>query len=396
VKAGVAVNVSTLWTDTQIDVVSRSPIKFTATGFVDVSLASKRLQSPNGDPNCNGNLGTQFLAPGLPCWSLIGRVGDGPPFFIGRSKTIEVGGFGHLFLSVNDEVLYFADNFGGWTATISIAPSSEVGAPPPNPTALMAFENVTEAIKLGFEEIPGGTLVRRLGSRGDWRGRSPADGPWRVDIEEIVAKVPNESSQLPFDPNLELGRRATDLELRETITTTLADLVGNHYGSLAKAMIVRAIVDSVAEALPALPPTELSQIRQVLDAASSDGLTPAIKARLCTPKYAGYLAAACEKAISTTRLLGSDDLLLVRYRGKEGPSHHYDLFVTWREDPSMSRGGSATRPVALPLPPQGYARHELAIGLDSHGSPQVKGSRHIAFYSPDLEGLWQKGLLALK
>lgn len=57
-----------------------------------------------------------FLAAHLPCWSLIGRIGNGPPFEIGTSTTITTTSPGLLYLSVNDN--NFADNSGSWLVDI--------------------------------------------------------------------------------------------------------------------------------------------------------------------------------------------------------------------------------------------------------------------------------------
>ena len=59
---------------------------------------------------------TGFYAQGLPCWSLIGRVGSGPVFEVGDSLTFTASESGELFLGVNDN--NYPDNTGNWTSTI--------------------------------------------------------------------------------------------------------------------------------------------------------------------------------------------------------------------------------------------------------------------------------------
>jgi len=60
---------------------------------------------------------------GLPCWSLIGRIGSGPPFEVGAKATHAVPSPGELYLGVNDKSLgSFADNSGEWTVQVSRSP----------------------------------------------------------------------------------------------------------------------------------------------------------------------------------------------------------------------------------------------------------------------------------
>jgi hypothetical protein len=57
-------------------------------------------------------------APNLPCWSLIGRVGNnGVAFEIGVKTVFHVQSGGRLYLGVNDDS--FGDNSGYWTALVS-------------------------------------------------------------------------------------------------------------------------------------------------------------------------------------------------------------------------------------------------------------------------------------
>ena len=59
-----------------------------------------------------------FPAPGLPCWSLIAKIGaKGAPFEIGTHKAFVATTSGPLFLGINDN--YVADNAGAWTASLT-------------------------------------------------------------------------------------------------------------------------------------------------------------------------------------------------------------------------------------------------------------------------------------
>ena len=52
------------------------------------------------------------------CWSLIARIGTGPPFEIGAAKSFRAPQAGQLFLGLNDN--FVDDNTGAWQATISV------------------------------------------------------------------------------------------------------------------------------------------------------------------------------------------------------------------------------------------------------------------------------------
>jgi len=106
------------WASTGVTVPSGIVLGIAASGTVYVT--SSYSVGPAGTQSCipSSNYPGEnppFLAASLPCWSLIGRIGNGPPFEIGTSTTITTGS-GMLYLSVNDS--YFADNSGSWLVDI--------------------------------------------------------------------------------------------------------------------------------------------------------------------------------------------------------------------------------------------------------------------------------------
>jgi Zn-dependent protease with chaperone function len=114
------------WTDTGVTVNTGDTLGITATGqvYIDPSYP----QGPDGDPSCTpmANYSSQsatFPAPNLACWSLVARIGTGPPFEVGSSITVTATS-GRLYLGVNDGD--FSDNSGNWTVRIKIG-----GMPPP-------------------------------------------------------------------------------------------------------------------------------------------------------------------------------------------------------------------------------------------------------------------------
>lgn len=87
----------------------------TASGTIRIA-GSDPGKTPAGVPECAA--ASDFVAPSLPCWSLIGRVGSGTPFYVGTTKGFSVTTPGRLFLGVNDNV--FGDNSGSWAATVTV------------------------------------------------------------------------------------------------------------------------------------------------------------------------------------------------------------------------------------------------------------------------------------
>jgi hypothetical protein len=106
------------WADTGVTVPAGIALKITASGIVYVS--STNSVGPAGTQSCiptsaYPGINPPFVAPGLPCWSLVARIGNGAPFEVGSSVTITTTA-GRLYLSMNDN--HFTDNSGSWTADI--------------------------------------------------------------------------------------------------------------------------------------------------------------------------------------------------------------------------------------------------------------------------------------
>lgn len=106
------------WTDTGKYLKASDEVSITADGSVIMGGGWAPLPPSGKNPDC-GTLGG-FPAGELPCWSLIGRVGDGPIFEVGNGAKITAQNSGELLLGVNDNIL--GDNSGNWYATI-VAPS---------------------------------------------------------------------------------------------------------------------------------------------------------------------------------------------------------------------------------------------------------------------------------
>jgi len=130
-----------VWTDTGVRVRAGASVTITATGRIHFGSAPISQLSPAGIPwgrNCSAiaaqvSRGSGWPAPGLSCWSLIGRIGAGRPFEVGARRTLHVAQDGELFLGVNDN--YLADNSGAWSAAIALSASTTSPPTAPSPTS---------------------------------------------------------------------------------------------------------------------------------------------------------------------------------------------------------------------------------------------------------------------
>jgi hypothetical protein len=109
----VSVSARNQWTDSGVQVRNGQMIYFEASG--KIRWGANRQDGPDGENNSPRNPNRPI--PSRPAASLIGRVGDEAPFFIGSDTNgIRVRGSGTLFLGVNDET--FEDNSGAFRVTV--------------------------------------------------------------------------------------------------------------------------------------------------------------------------------------------------------------------------------------------------------------------------------------
>ena len=128
----VVVTSSHTWTNTGLDVRPGQLVEINATGTI--TYAHGLRTGPQGIPwgaDCTRVLHTpttraNWPAPGLPCWSLIGRIGNGTAFPVGSHATVKPVRAGRLYLGVNDN--YYPDNQGAWRATLRVTSTNASGA----------------------------------------------------------------------------------------------------------------------------------------------------------------------------------------------------------------------------------------------------------------------------
>ena len=105
------------WTATGIFLNTGALVTLSATGTASMGGGWPPMPPEGKPPDCGGRGG--FPAGQLPCWSLIGRVGEqGPIFYVGSGTSLRVPKEGQLFLGVNDDQI--EDNSGNWIATVAV------------------------------------------------------------------------------------------------------------------------------------------------------------------------------------------------------------------------------------------------------------------------------------
>jgi hypothetical protein len=124
-KSSITVQVpaTTKWFNSRIQVKAGNQITIVASGNASTLKTSKTSQSgPAGQKVLCGSVKT---AP-PPCalnyakyGALVGKIGYGTPFLIGKKLTFTASTSGTLYLSVNDNLKYYADNKGGYKVTVT-------------------------------------------------------------------------------------------------------------------------------------------------------------------------------------------------------------------------------------------------------------------------------------
>ena len=171
------------WTATGVMLRAGTDVAIRASGRIHFGQSPIDRMAPAGlpwGPQCEAvaGPGAQWVAPGLDCYALIGRIGSGPPFVIGNGATVDAAADGELMLAANDD--NFADNSGAWSVAVSVPRPSAPGLDP-------GGRNVEAGARSGDGRARRCLAARRCG-RGRMgaaalhprtRLRPPADAPRR-------------------------------------------------------------------------------------------------------------------------------------------------------------------------------------------------------------------------
>jgi hypothetical protein len=113
-ERSVSVDARTQWTDSGVDVRAGQEVIFASTG--EVRWGPNRRDGAAGERNSPRNPGRPM--PDRNAAALIGRIGNGDPFFIGGDRgPLRMRGSGRLYLGLNDDFLQ--DNSGFLRVTVS-------------------------------------------------------------------------------------------------------------------------------------------------------------------------------------------------------------------------------------------------------------------------------------
>jgi len=175
----VTVSVTQAFTDTGLKVQKGATVTIKAGGEVQYRSRHVRKADANGvawGKACR-DIASQassspFPAPGLPCWSLIGKIGGGKPFEVGTSKSFVAPTSGPLILGINDN--YLSDNSGSWLVAVSGAgalPSESSGKSNLVPLLALAVGLIIVALVIWW------ALRRRRAPNGPAKTRKASPAP---------------------------------------------------------------------------------------------------------------------------------------------------------------------------------------------------------------------------
>jgi hypothetical protein len=151
------------------------PVQLSATGNIDYGC--NNFNACAGDPNGVAPSGevfpagdSSFLAPGLRAFSLVGKIGDGAPFQLGKGPIVLTAGNGPLLIAYNDNA--WGDNIGSYTVTLSSLATDTPGGVGGSVPATLALTLGTPATFANF--VPGkaddylaGTTATVISTAGD-------------------------------------------------------------------------------------------------------------------------------------------------------------------------------------------------------------------------------------
>jgi Ca2+-binding EF-hand superfamily protein len=105
------------WTDTGVQVTPGDMVNLNATGTILMVQGDPNdIATPAGSRT--GRSAANALFPNQPAGALVGRIGNGAPFFIGNRGSFRSPTGGRLYLGVNDD--HLLDNSGEFTVDVNV------------------------------------------------------------------------------------------------------------------------------------------------------------------------------------------------------------------------------------------------------------------------------------
>jgi hypothetical protein len=239
------INPRQAWTQTGVVLHRGDVAQITATGTTHFGLGPIAALPPEGipqGPKCAAARAVQGKrvkaqpAPTLSCWSLIGQIGSGDPFEIGRAHTVRAGSDGALSVGVNDDLLH--DNSGGWFVTIRVspAPPSKPATTPPGSASRTSKKSSNFFL---LAAVAAGVIVallllavflrrrrsRHAGQAAPAQARAPAPAPTTVTQTALAGSAAATNAVVPPE-----GESTAGNILEVTLVTRRSLLVGyNHF-----------------------------------------------------------------------------------------------------------------------------------------------------------------------
>jgi hypothetical protein len=109
------------WTPTKLMLKPGDRVEFSTSGAVEAARADQRAFYHQVSPDGRNERFDYLPQSDLPALVLMGRIGNGPAFAVGKSLRLEVGpqqGSGELWLGINDDNVN--DNSGEWLVQITM------------------------------------------------------------------------------------------------------------------------------------------------------------------------------------------------------------------------------------------------------------------------------------
>ena len=134
------------YVDTGLDILIGAYLDIHQTGTTPIYVSGSTVPwiSPAGDPGCTASTG--YTLPGVNCWSLVARIGDGNPFLVGSGFGQYSLQNGRLYLGINHSLPFSGS--GSWTIRVI----RNQTPPPPPPTAFLQLPWAYQTQNLSFSD----------------------------------------------------------------------------------------------------------------------------------------------------------------------------------------------------------------------------------------------------